>query len=97
MTEPVPAPALDAEAFRKAQKRRNMWLALALVAFVAIVGITTAIRIQQTDFGGGDRLYFSGYMNEAAKEKAARESDARAEEALAAEQSADTASEKRDE
>lgn len=33
------------EAF-KAQRRRNNWLALALVAFVVIMGIGTAIRIQ---------------------------------------------------
>ncbi len=56
-----------------AQKQRNLWLALALVAFVLIVGISTALRIQDADFSGGDRLYFSGYLDEAAKEKANRE------------------------
>ena len=61
----------------KAQKRRNVWLAWALVAFVIIVGVTTAIRIQETDFSGGDRLYFSGYLDEAAKEKSDREAEAR--------------------
>ncbi len=85
MTDPVPAPTPDAEIVRKAQKRRNAWLALALVAFVAIVGVTTAVRIQQTDFSGGDRIYFSGYMDEAAKEKEDREAKARADE-LAAQQ-----------
>lgn len=59
-----------------AQKRRNMWLAAALVGFVVIVGVTTAVRIQETDFSGGDRLYFSGYLDEAAKEKADRERQA---------------------
>ena len=73
----------------KAQKRRNVWLAFALVGFVVIVGVSSAVRILETDFSGGDRLYFSGYMDEAAKEKADREAMARAE-ALAAEQAAAT-------
>lgn len=34
------------EAF-KAQKRRNMWLALALIAFVVLMGVGTAIRISE--------------------------------------------------
>lgn len=89
MTEAVDTPQSDAVLIQKAQKRRNVWLAWALVAFVVIVGISTALRIQQTDFSGGDRLYFSGYMDEAAKEKADREAMARAE-ALAAEQAAVT-------
>lgn len=67
----------DAETLRKAQKRRNAWLAMALVAFVIVVGVTTAIRIQETDFSNGDRIYFSGYMDEAASEKADREAQAR--------------------
>lgn len=87
MTEAVDTPQMDPEAIQKAQKRRNVWLAWALVAFVVIVGVSTALRIQQADFSGGDRLYFSGYMDEAAKEKADREAIARAE-ALAAEQAA---------
>ncbi|MFN3211547.1 MAG: hypothetical protein ACE37M_00440 [Henriciella sp.] len=61
----------------KAQKRRNAWLALALVGFVVIVGVSTALRIQETDFSGGDRLYFSGYLDEAEKEKADRDAEAR--------------------
>ena len=72
-------PDLDPELRLKAQKRRNVWLALALVAFVVTVGVTTAVRIQETDFSGTDRLYFSGYMDEAAKEKADRDAQARAE------------------
>lgn len=43
---PTP-PGLDEEA-RKAQKRRNLWLALALVAFVVLVAITTMLKL-----GGG--------------------------------------------
>ncbi|MEL7033911.1 MAG: hypothetical protein AAGK80_16630 [Pseudomonadota bacterium] len=75
MTETQVTP--DAATLIKAQKRRNAWLAAALVAFVVIVGVTTAIRIQEADFSGGDRLYFSGYMDEAASEKADREAQAR--------------------
>ena len=89
MSEAVDTPQTDPDLIQKAQKRRNVWLAWALVAFVVIVGVSTALRIQQTDFSGGDRLYFSGYMDEAAKEKADREAMARAE-ALAAEQAAAT-------
>lgn len=85
MTDPVAEPTTDPLAVLNAQKRRNVWLAWALVAFVVIVGVTTAIRVQEADFSGGDRLYFSGYLDEAAKEKADREAIARAE-ALAAEQ-----------
>ena len=88
MTDPVAEPTTDPQAVLNAQKRRNVWLAWALVAFVVIVGVTTAIRIQEADFSGGDRLYFSGYLDEAAKEKADREAIARAE-ALAAEQEAE--------
>lgn len=85
MSEPVQTAEVDSAAILKAQKRRNVWLAWALVAFVLIVGVSTAVRIQQTDFSGGDRLYFSGYMDEAAKEKADREAQARVD-ALVAEQ-----------
>lgn len=72
MTDLNQAETVNPEAILKAQKRRNAWLALALVAFVVIVGVSTALRIQETDFSGGDRLYFSGYMDEAASEKADR-------------------------
>lgn len=89
MADPTPATAPDAAALKQAQKRRNAWLALALVAFVVIVGVSTAIRMQETDFSGGDRLYFSGYLDEAAKDKANREAEARAD-ALAAEQADET-------
>ncbi|MEC7288919.1 MAG: hypothetical protein VXW22_02325 [Pseudomonadota bacterium] len=92
-TEPQP-PQIDREAFLKAQKRRNMWLGWALFAFVVIVGVTTAIRLQQSDFGGSDRLYFSGYLDEAAKEKRDREAEERAD---AAAESAPPAEETGDE
>ena len=92
MTEAVESPETNAELIQKAQKRRNVWLAWALVAFVVIVGVSTALRIQQADFSGGDRLYFSGYLDEAEKEQKDREAIARAE-ALAAEQAAEAGDE----
>ena len=78
MSENTPQPTHDAAAILKAQKRRNVWLALALVAFVVIVGVSTVVRLQQSDFSGGDRLYFSGYLDEAAKDKRNREAEERA-------------------
>jgi hypothetical protein len=42
------APVLLTEDARRAQKRRNLWLALALVAFVVLVAVTTILRL-----GGG--------------------------------------------
>ncbi|MEL6858105.1 MAG: hypothetical protein AAFO74_06940 [Pseudomonadota bacterium] len=79
MTEPTEAREIDPAMRLQAQKRRNMWLALALIAFVVTVGVSTAVRIQETDFSGTDRLYFSGYLDEAATEKANREAQERAE------------------
>lgn len=97
MSETDPQPAIDREAFLKAQKRRNMWLGWALFAFVVIVGVTTAIRLKQSDFGGSDRLYFSGYLDEAAKEQRDREAEARASAAEAAESGAEQQDETDDE
>lgn len=92
MSDPISAIAPQDTARLQAQKRRNMWLALALVAFVVLVGVSTALRIQETDFTGGDRLYFSGYMDEAASEKADREAQARIE-ALSQEQATEASNE----
>ena len=47
MNDIEPFPKLDEEA-RKAQKRRNIWLAIALVTFVVLVAVTTMLRL-----GGG--------------------------------------------
>ena len=88
MTETTQVETPDPGAILKAQKRRNAWLALALVAFVVIVGVSTALRIQETDFSGGDRLYFSGYLDEAASEQADREAQKRIAERQAAEAAA---------
>lgn len=38
-------PLSDDEA--KARKRRNLWLALALVGFVILVGVITVVRLSQ--------------------------------------------------
>jgi len=46
MSEQSTAPQIDHAAI-KARKSRNIWLALALVAFVLLMGVGTAIRIQQ--------------------------------------------------
>lgn len=61
MSEPAPIipQPLTAEQ-RAAQKRRNVWLALALVAFVVLVGVTTVIRIQDTDMSKSEGFYFDG-------------------------------------
>ncbi len=93
MSDEIVTETPDAATLLKAQKRRNAWLALSLVAFVVIVGVTTAIRIQETDFSNGDRLYFSGYLDEAASEKADRETQKR----IAERQAAEAAAEARDE
>lgn len=97
MTEPIQEVTANADALLKAQKRRNAWLALALVAFVVIVGVSTALRIQETDFSGGDRIYFSGYMDEAASEKADREAQARIEARQTEQTEPDTPQEQGDE
>ncbi|MDJ0920650.1 MAG: hypothetical protein QNI84_05950 [Henriciella sp.] len=46
-----------------AQKRRNRWLAFALVTFVVVVGTTTAIRLQNVDLSKSEGLYFDGSMD----------------------------------
>lgn len=51
-----------------AQKRRNVWLAIGLFAFVVLVGTTTAIRISNADLGPDDKLYFDGYLESSAPE-----------------------------
>ena len=97
MTEEAIVSAADPEAVLNAQKRRNAWLAVALVVFVIVVGVTTAVRIQEADFSGGDRLYFSGYLDEAAAEKADREAQARIQARQAAEAQAAQSTETPDE
>ena len=56
--ERFPAPAhLDPEA-RAAQKRRNLWLGLALLAFVILVGVTTMVRLSASD-GFREGFYYN--------------------------------------
>lgn len=57
------APAQYSEEELAAQKRRNKWLALALVAFVVLVGTTTALRLQAADMSKSDGFYFDGSMD----------------------------------
>ena len=47
-------PQLDPEAL-KARKRRNLWLGLALAAFVVLVMVTTIIRLH-TALGVSERM-----------------------------------------
>lgn len=75
MTDTFEVVELSPEA-TAARKKRNIWLAAALLGFVLLVGAATAIRISET--GSKDGMYFSGYMNEAAVEKEKREAAARA-------------------
>ena len=49
----------DEDVRKAAQKRRNFWLALALFAFVVIVGVTTMIRLGDSDLGPDGGLYWS--------------------------------------
>jgi len=49
---------LDPEALR-ARKRRNAWLAAALLAFVAIVGIATMVRIGEEATKPDKGLYYT--------------------------------------
>ena len=60
MSPPVSPPEPLSPQQRDAQKKRNLWLALALVAFVVLVGVTTAIRIQDADMGKSEGFYFDG-------------------------------------
>ncbi len=43
--EGFPEPAHLDDAARAAQKRRNLWLGLALLGFVVLVGLTTFVRL----------------------------------------------------
>ena len=42
-----PSPAPNDPRLASAQKRRNMWLGIALLGFVVLMGVGTAIRISQ--------------------------------------------------
>lgn len=55
MSDPVQP---DEAGRRAAQKRRNLWLGLALFAFVLIVGLTTVIRLGDADLGPDGGLYW---------------------------------------
>ncbi len=44
-----PEPAQLDDAARTAQKRRNLWLGLALLGFVVLVGLTTFVRLSGSE------------------------------------------------
>ena len=46
MAEPGDIPPGEADRLA-AQKRRNIWLALALLAFVVLVGLVSAVRLAE--------------------------------------------------
>lgn len=67
--ERFPAPAQLDAAGRAAQKQRNLWLGLALLAFVLLVAITTFIRLGNTDLSKGGFYYHNdGKSSEEAPE-----------------------------
>lgn len=43
----------------EAQKRRNLWLALALIAFVGLVLLTVVIKLADSDLGPGKGFYYN--------------------------------------
>ena len=57
---------LDAAA-RAAQKRRNLWLGLALLGFVFLVGLTTFVRLSGSEDNQGNFYY---NMNQTGQEEA---------------------------
>lgn len=46
-----------------AQRRRNLWLGLALFGFVVLVGVSTAIRLQDAALTDDNSFYFNGSMS----------------------------------
>lgn len=69
---------VDMAAARKAQKSRNRWLALALVAFVVIVGLTTAMRLRETLKDDCNRFYIAGGVGDLQDEQECRAQKANA-------------------
>ena len=55
--ERFPAPVQLDAAGRAAQKRRNIWLGLALIGFVVLVGAATMVRLSNSDLSKGSFYY----------------------------------------
>lgn len=55
--ERFPAPAQLDAAGLAAQKRRNIWLGLALLGFVVLVGAATLVRLSNSDMSKSDFYY----------------------------------------
>mgnify|MGYP003658994315 CR=1 FL=1 len=53
----VPGPPRTVEEL-KAQKKRNIWIAIALITFVVLVGTTTALRLGASDMGKDGGMYW---------------------------------------
>ncbi|MEZ6002103.1 hypothetical protein [Hyphomonas sp.] len=65
--EQFPEPAHLDDAARTAQKRRNLWLGLALLGFVFLVGLTTFVRLSGSE---DNKANFYYNMNEAGQDEA---------------------------
>jgi hypothetical protein len=65
--EQFPEPAHLDDAARAAQKRRNLWLGLALLGFVFLVGLTTFVRLSGSEDNQANFYY---NMNKAGQEEA---------------------------
>ncbi|RIJ22131.1 hypothetical protein D1224_11230 [Henriciella barbarensis] len=59
MTETPRTPPQPDERARQAQKKRNLWLALALFGFVILVGVTTIVRLADSELGPDVGFYWS--------------------------------------
>ena len=70
----------------RARKRRNLWLALALLGFVILVGVVTAVRVQESFSDPCARMYLSGNMSDAQEDARCREQTAPVKETRDAEQ-----------
>lgn len=65
--EKFPEPAHLDDAARAAQKRRNLWLGLALLGFVVLVGLTTFVRLSGSE---DNKANFYYNMNQSGQEEA---------------------------
>nr|WP_321362333.1 hypothetical protein [uncultured Hyphomonas sp.] len=65
--EHFPEPAHLDPAALAAQKRRNLWLGVALLGFVVLVGLTTFVRLSETEDNQAEFYY---NMNQAGPDEA---------------------------
>ena len=86
MTEVTPPAQQPTPEELKAQKSRNRWLALALVVFVALVGITTSLRIRESTQDVCNKLYLSGGVRDLQEEERCRKQQATSPETIEVEE-----------